>query len=475
MEEEKDLVNSQTFLFDLISQLRSLFIGNVIVSLNYHKNFLYSISCDNELNIWINLKHKSFLWVSNDFNTDYTRTILQLDEKLMNFYLVDNDRIAVIKTTKHIILIKLFGKNGNLIILDQVSHNIFIAKKTIKADQDSTRLKLEPALPSLYIKSHYTIVLGEEMQGKVLVKWPKIIEDRLNVVVDKSIIDIMIEYAFSYYKCKYVNELRAELLEPMQLEYNSLQKKIRSNLASLNEFNQADKYSRLADNIMANLHMPMMNQIIENAIDIYTSDIINIEIKKKLNPQDYAGTLYKKAKNYAKELDFKRIQLAQNQIREKQLEQKIQHYVNEFQLKNLKRITNRTEKEAEDSFKKYDEYLFMNFKIKVGKNAEGNDDIRRLSKKDDLWFHAKDVAGSHAIISNKQQQNYPKELIEFVASIVLLKSKNVNASLAPVSYTALKYVRKPKGAKPGQVIVSKESTVLIGPANKEEIKKYLVA
>jgi predicted ribosome quality control (RQC) complex YloA/Tae2 family protein len=100
----------------------------------------------------------------------------------------------------------------------------------------------------------------------------------------------------------------------------------------------------------------------------------------------------------------------------------------------------------------------------VGKNAKNNDELTlKFAHKDDLWLHAKGVSGSHVIIKHKAQLAFPASVIEYAAQIAAHYSSAAGSSLVPVIYTPKKFVRKPKGANPGQVSVEKEELLLVEP------------
>jgi predicted ribosome quality control (RQC) complex YloA/Tae2 family protein len=67
-------------------------------------------------------------------------------------------------------------------------------------------------------------------------------------------------------------------------------------------------------------------------------------------------------------------------------------------------------------------------------------------------MHAADVPGSHIII---QCSDVPKETLVDAAALAAKHSKAKNCKVA-VSLTKCKNVSKPKGAKPGLVILSGE-------------------
>lgn len=104
--------------------------------------------------------------------------------------------------------------------------------------------------------------------------------------------------------------------------------------------------------------------------------------------------------------------------------------------------------------------------VLVGKNAKQNDELTtKFAKKDDIWFHARGVAGSHVVLQSVGAKNkiIPKEAIEMAAEIAAYFSDAKTQAVAPVSYTPKKFVRKPKGADPGAVILEREEVIMVRP------------
>ena len=105
-------------------------------------------------------------------------------------------------------------------------------------------------------------------------------------------------------------------------------------------------------------------------------------------------------------------------------------------------------------------------KIYVGKNNTQNDRLTFSAEPNDIWLHAKDVPGSHVIIKMEGQ---PEEMpaddtLLFAASLAAKYSRGKESSLVPVDYVKRRYVKKPNGAKPGNVIYTREYQVLVKPA-----------
>jgi len=112
------------------------------------------------------------------------------------------------------------------------------------------------------------------------------------------------------------------------------------------------------------------------------------------------------------------------------------------------------------------------FEVWAGKNSANNDLLTvRHSRPNDLWFHARGVGGSHVVIKVGSAAGAPsKEAIRQAASIAAYYSKHRNAKRVPVAYTEKKYVRKPRGAAPGSVMVDREKVIMVDPCLPEGAK-----
>ena len=108
----------------------------------------------------------------------------------------------------------------------------------------------------------------------------------------------------------------------------------------------------------------------------------------------------------------------------------------------------------------------MGYRIVVGKNNLQNDYITTtLARKNDMWFHTKNIHGSHVIVMCDGGE-LSDETIRFAARLAAQNSRAADSSNVPVDYTLVKYVKKPSGAKAGMVIYTTNKTVFVTP--KEE-------
>lgn len=104
------------------------------------------------------------------------------------------------------------------------------------------------------------------------------------------------------------------------------------------------------------------------------------------------------------------------------------------------------------------------FTILVGKNNKQNDYLTcRIAKSSDLWFHTKDIHGSHVVLKLNKNKTATDSIIYKCATIAAYYSKAKLSQNVPVDYTYIKYVRKPNGAKPGMVIYTNNKTLYVNP------------
>ncbi len=108
--------------------------------------------------------------------------------------------------------------------------------------------------------------------------------------------------------------------------------------------------------------------------------------------------------------------------------------------------------------------------ILVGKNNIQNDMITfKIGKKEDYWFHAKNIPGSHVIIISKGDQLTDEEYVE-AARIAAFYSKGKTSGTVEVDYSKRANIKKPANAKPGLVIYNTNYSMLVEP-NIEGIKR----
>ncbi len=105
------------------------------------------------------------------------------------------------------------------------------------------------------------------------------------------------------------------------------------------------------------------------------------------------------------------------------------------------------------------------FTIYIGKNNLQNEEITfKLSRKDDLWFHIKDLPGSHVLL---KANNPTDEIIKYTAQIAAYYSKGSNYPKVDVMYTNVKNVKKVSHSYPGHVSIINDFKVINVVPTKE--------
>lgn len=89
-------------------------------------------------------------------------------------------------------------------------------------------------------------------------------------------------------------------------------------------------------------------------------------------------------------------------------------------------------------------FYIENYKISVGKSAKGNEILLNMAKKDDFWFHLKDIPSAHVIVKSNKQ-NLSDEIVEFAAKICIATSVK-NSGKFTVDYTKRENVKIKNGA-----------------------------
>lgn len=241
----------------------------------------------------------------------------------------------------------------------------------------------------------------------------------------------------------------------------------------LEELKNTPPPSQLADVIMANLHQFTEGVQQVELENFYTGSMVKVSLKPNQKPQDLAESLYRKSKNRQLELDQLEKTIQAKRGLETELKEKLQALgvVRDFRgLKNFQKTHKediRDKKDAESLPFKVFEY--EGFTIWVGKSAKDNDEmLRGFARKEDIWMHARQAAGSHVIIRMRGMTVVPQRVLERAAQLAAFYSKLKSDTLAPVMYTEAKYVRKVKGSAPGSVKVDREKVILVSPIGPDQ-------
>lgn len=112
------------------------------------------------------------------------------------------------------------------------------------------------------------------------------------------------------------------------------------------------------------------------------------------------------------------------------------------------------------------------WKVYVGRTNQENDYVTHVfARPDDIWFHVHGASGSHVVLRREGRKDNPSaKTLEEVASIAARFSQARHSRKVPVIYTLKKYVRKPRKAPAGLALCTREKTIMVEPADEEELK-----
>ncbi|MCL2820066.1 MAG: NFACT family protein [Oscillospiraceae bacterium] len=271
----------------------------------------------------------------------------------------------------------------------------------------------------------------------------------------------------------------AATLKLMTNAENRLTRKIVAQKSELEDSKERDYYRRCADIISSNFHLMKKGQNTLIADDFYSENGAKCEIKLDplKTPQQNAAKYYKaysKAKN-AQQFISEQIAKSENEL--EYVKSIIQQLKNADsgqdldEIRNELRITGyvKANKQQKNNKTKQNESLPHKFvsssgiSIYAGKNNIQNDKLTlKTAARNDIWFHAQKIHGTHVIVSAAEGK--PDEAtINEAAAIAAFYSAARKDNKVPVDYTLIKHVKKPSGGRPGMVIYTDFKTVTATP------------
>jgi predicted ribosome quality control (RQC) complex YloA/Tae2 family protein len=257
------------------------------------------------------------------------------------------------------------------------------------------------------------------------------------------------------------NQAKLSRIASVEGEIKRYRKQIKLSEQGIHQLIHESPFEETGHLIMANLHAIKAGDKEVKVFNFYTNKDTVIKLKTDLSPAANAEYYYRKARN-------KRIET--EQMEQKLLSMRKKLAAQEVLLDEVKQASNNKELKTFQPTRKQQEvfpfkrFVCEGFEIWVGKNAANNDLLtQKYSHKNDLWLHAKDVSGSHTVIKHKAGKTFNTTVITIAAQIAAYYSRHKGNALAPVSYTLKKFVRKPKGSEPGQVIIDREEVIMVEP------------
>lgn len=261
---------------------------------------------------------------------------------------------------------------------------------------------------------------------------------------------------------------------------------VRKSLNRQNELEDCkdkDKYRIYGELINANLHRLQKGALFYDLEDFYNNNApIRIPADPTLSPVQNAQKYYKeyrkkqvaesKLHDFIKQADdeAKYIESVIDSLSRAETDSEITAIKTElYETGFLSKRGNKNNKQKKLPPKKF--VTDEGYTLYVGRNNVQNDQLTlKTAKNYDMWFHVKDVAGSHVIAVAEKGKPFTDKLIRQAAMLAAHNSKAGASSNVAVDYTIVKNVHKPNGAKPGMVIYDDYNTEYVTP-NEEELSE----
>lgn len=269
-----------------------------------------------------------------------------------------------------------------------------------------------------------------------------------------------------------VNQQASELIHRVENELEKNRKKLTKQEQELVATENAEEFRQKGELLTTFLHQVPNNQDQVELDNYYTSEKITIVLDKALTPNQNAQRYFKryqKLKEAVKHLT--------GLIEEtKETIQYLESVETALSQANLTEITEireeliqtgfirRRQREKIQKRKKPEKYLSTDGQtiILVGRNNLQNDELTfKMAKKEELWFHAKDIPGSHVVITGNL---HPSDDVKTdAAELAAYFSKARLSNLVQVDMIEVKKLNKPTGGKPGFVTYTGQKTLRVTP------------
>jgi predicted ribosome quality control (RQC) complex YloA/Tae2 family protein len=254
------------------------------------------------------------------------------------------------------------------------------------------------------------------------------------------------------------------------------QKRIREDLLQAEE---GERFRLFGELLTANLHCIPAEKESAAVLNYYDGAEIDIPLDKRLTPSQNAQAYYKKYSKSKRTMLEKTRMLSETQAEQEYLESVLaflditrdpavmdsirEELVETGYLRSKAESSRKTAKKSG----KLSPLRYLTddgFVVLVGRNNRENDDITfKQGKRNDLWFHTKDIHGAHVVLRLDEKEP-SGTAIRQAAAIAAFHSKGKASDNVPVDYTKIRYVKKPQGAKPGKCIYTDQKTLYVSPS-----------
>lgn len=428
------------------------------------------------------------------------------------------------------LVIEIMGKHSNIILLDKASGKIIEAIKHVGFSQNSYRTILPgstyvapPQTGSLNPftvgdEKLFEILHTEDLEPKCLQQMfqglgrdtatelsgcltadklktfraffasptqPSLTEKSFSALLfsdSKTQMSSLSELLDTFYKDKAerdrVNQQASELIRRVENELDKNRKKLGKQEEELLATENAEEFRQKGELLTTFLHQVPNDQDQVELDNYYTGEKIVIALDKALTPNQNAQRYFKRYQKLKEAVKHLTSLIEETQATILYLES-VETALAQASLTEIAEIREeliqtgfirRRQREKIQKRQKPEKYLATDGQtiILVGRNNLQNDELTfKMAKKDELWFHAKDIPGSHVVITGNLQPS--DEVKTDAAELAAYFSKARLSNLVQVDMIEVRKLNKPTGGKPGFVTYTGQKTLRVTP-DEEKIK-----
>ena len=279
-----------------------------------------------------------------------------------------------------------------------------------------------------------------------------------------------------------VNQQASELIRRVENELEKNRKKLVKQEEELLATENAEEFRQKGELLTTFLHQVPNDQDQVELDNYYTGEKIIISLDKALTPNQNAQRYFKRYQKLKEAVKHLTGLIEETQATILYLES-VETALAQASLTEIAEIREeliqtgfirRRQREKIQKRQKPEKYLASDGQtiILVGRNNLQNDELTfKMAKKDELWFHAKDIPGSHVVITGNLQPS--DEVKTDAAELAAYFSKARLSNLVQVDMIEIKKLNKPTGGKPGFVTYTGQKTLRVTP-DEEKIKSMKI-
>ena len=293
------------------------------------------------------------------------------------------------------------------------------------------------------------------------------------------------DYYHSRFQNNMIRQKAQDYLHVIEREYDRVERKIKKLHEDLAEAEKKDEYQKYGELITAFMHEVKRYDKAVTVQDYYTDQEVTIPLDPELPPSENAQKyyrMYNKLKNRETTAyeqlekaheDKKYFESLLHQMDSITTSAEVEEIREELVEEGILKFKKSNKKKKNQKIQLHEFRTTNGLTVFVGKNNKQNDYLTsKKSRNNHLWFHTKDIPGSHVVIAHPPHEIEEADILDS-AKIAAFHSKAGSSESVPVDYTEIKHVHKISGAKPGFVTYTDQKTVFVTPV-RQEIDKMKV-